>query len=58
LEVEDAVLFALAQHHHSNVAGPADPGFLLSLVFLFVTYNARRIFFSKVLYVVKNQLIN
>jgi len=58
LEVEDAVLFALAQHHRSNVAGPADPGLLLSLVFLFVTYNARRIFFTKVLYVVKNQLIN
>ncbi|CAL4987846.1 unnamed protein product [Urochloa decumbens] len=25
LKVEDAVLFALAQHHRSNVAGPADP---------------------------------
>ncbi|CAN6372167.1 unnamed protein product [Urochloa humidicola] len=25
LKVEDAVLFALAQHHRSNVAGPTDP---------------------------------
>jgi len=25
LKVEDAVLFALAQHHRSNFAGPADP---------------------------------
>ncbi|XP_022684547.1 coiled-coil domain-containing protein SCD2 isoform X2 [Setaria italica] len=25
LKVEDAVLFALAQHHRSNVVGPADP---------------------------------
>nr|CAB3489890.1 unnamed protein product [Digitaria exilis] len=30
LKVEDAVLFALAQHHRSNVAGPADPDIISS----------------------------
>ncbi|KAF8652174.1 hypothetical protein HU200_062902 [Digitaria exilis] len=29
-KVEDAVLFALAQHHRSNVAGPADPDIISS----------------------------
>ncbi|CAO2144262.1 unnamed protein product [Urochloa humidicola] len=30
LKVEDAVLFALAQHHRSNVAGPTDPDIISS----------------------------
>jgi hypothetical protein len=47
LEVEDAVLFALAQHHRSNVAGAADPGFFCCfsylLLIMYQEYFAQKI---------------
>lgn len=55
LEVEDAVLFALAQHHRSNVAGPADPGFFHFFPYLSVIMY-QEYFEENSIYIINNQV--